>query len=512
MMMPWTPFTCLPAAALTPSGLIQFDTQDQEVELVRRGPLELRWEGNTGSSGGNGGGRDGTSIEAMAPCPKEANNNNNGNNSRWNGRHSKLLLIVTTHRLVFQQLQQQQAEEAQQAQAQQQARFVHLSNVHSIEATGGPTLMHPNASYKLIVSTYTYGDLIVAFLSSNNSNKKDRDALEVQLSKALSRKQWEMATRLQERQDQAHVMARRRVGVDHILTKHKLKHQQAQKVANEALSGDAEQLLQQASALLQVIQNYTKLLQQQQQQKQQQQNQQDNTTNENEQQDAEKLSLLLQDMGMTSALTKDHFAAASSLSASTSSAKGRGRHRRRRGRKREDQDAAYYEWLARQVVDFLWTRLPAMGGVISLTDVYCLWNRARGSNLVSPEDLRHACDLLRDDDDDEDDDDSDDHDNGRAPPAARRLCHLGITQRTFDSGVVVLQMNSSSFTSNKKDGGKFQELVEMCPTTALEASHKLHVSPLLAFEQLKQAEQEGWLCRDTTLETTRFYPNRFATF
>jgi hypothetical protein len=38
----------------------------------------------------------------------------------------------------------------------------------------------------------------------------------------------------------------------------------------------------------------------------------------------------------------------------------------------------------------------------------------------------------------------------------------------------------------------------------------LKVSPLLALEQLQDAEQAGWLCRDTTLETIVFYPNRFS--
>jgi ESCRT-II complex subunit VPS36 len=456
-MSSWTPFTCLPSAALTPSGLVQLDTQDQEVELIRRGPLELRWQGGNGT-------------EPMAPCPKDAVRGSN-----WQSRHgSSLQLIVTTHRLIFQE--QTGTTSTTTSSSTNSARFVHLSNVHQIEATGGPTLMHPNASHKLIVSTYTYGDFIVAM---HSKTKDHRDALKDQLSLALSRKQWEMATRLQEAEQQTHTMARRRVGVDHILTKHKLKHQKAQRVAEEALSGDAEQLLQQASALLQVIQQYTKLLQQQ----QAKDNLENNAKNNNE--DAEKLSLMLQDMGMTSALTKDHFVASGS--------RGGGGGRRGRGvSKKDEQDASYYEWLARQVVDFLWTRLPAMGGVVSLTDVYCLWNRARGTNLISPEDLRHACDLLRDEND------------------GGTLSQLGITQRTFDSGVVVLQMDTTTNTANGSN--KFQNLVDLCPTTALEASHVLEVSPLLAMEQLKQAEQEGWLCRDTTLETTRFYPNQFEHF
>lgn len=110
-----------------------------------------------------------------------------------------------------------------------------------------------------------------------------------------------------------------------------------------------------------------------------------------------------------------------------------------------------------------------------------MFNRARGTNLISPEDLRQACDLLGE-------------------------LHLGISQRTFPSGIVVLQLDQQ-FTTTGENQKK--SLLELCPTTALEASHTLKLSPLLALEQLEEAERQGILCRDTTLETTRFYPNRF---
>jgi len=34
------------------------------------------------------------------------------------------------------------------------------------------------------------------------------------------------------------------------------------------------------------------------------------------------------------------------------------------------------------------------GGIMTLTDVYCVFNRARGTELVSPDDLLAACKLL----------------------------------------------------------------------------------------------------------------------
>ena len=82
--------------------------------------------------------------------------------------------------------------------------------------------------------------------------------------------------------------------------------------------------------------------------------------------DAAKLAGMMEHMGMTSAL----------------SAAQTGSH--------------YHTQLARQLVDFLRLsgRLARAGGMMTLTDVYCLFNRARGTNMISPEDLLRALDLM----------------------------------------------------------------------------------------------------------------------
>eukprot|EP00934_Nitzschia_sp_Nitz4_P001922 Nitzschia sp. Nitz4//scaffold313_size41840//30230//31573//NITZ4_007438-RA/size41840-processed-gene-0.13-mRNA-1//-1//CDS//3329547436//1922//frame0 len=431
----WSPFSCLPRATLTASGLLQLDVADHEVELVRRGPIELRHDG----------------LEPMAPCPSHVNS------GVWKARTSNLTVTVTTHRLV---LFCSPSSSSSSGSSIPEARFLHLSNLHQIQPSGGPSFLHPNASHKLTLSTYTYGDLILAFSASSAAN---RDAVQPQLEKALERRAWEMATRWKEQQtatqQHQHQMTKRRVGVDHIMTKNKLKHQRAQQLADEALGGDAERLLQEAGALLQVIQQYTTMLQKEQQS---QQSGEDDA-------DAQRLSVLLQDMGMTSALTKDQVLSAKS---------NRRRGGRGSGGNHPSAHEEYYELLARQLADFLLPKLPSMGGILSLTDVYCLFNRARGTNLVSPEDLRQACDVLTD-------------------------LRLGISPRTFpSSGVVVIQLDAQFDAPH-------QRLLDLCPTTALEASHVLKLSPLLALEQLEEAERQGWLCRDVTLETVRFYPNSF---
>ena len=166
-------------------------------------------------------------------------------------------------------------------------------------------------------------------------------------------------------------------------------------------------------------------------------------------------------------------------------------------------DQEYHEVTARQVADFLVPKLHTAvqqggAGMMSLTDVYCLFNRARGTNLISPEDLREACHLLD-------------------------TLHIGLQQRVFPSGVTVLQLTKFSLSNNDNNNDNEtmkQKILQLCPCTAFEASHHLHLSPLLTLEQLEEAERLGWLCRDICLSsssatlgsTITFYSNRFSTY
>ena len=54
----------------------------------------------------------------------------------------------------------------------------------------------------------------------------------------------------------------------------------------------------------------------------------------------------------------------------------------------------YHVELSRELADFLTERLKRAGGLMPLTDVYCLFNRARGTELVSPDDLLAAAELM----------------------------------------------------------------------------------------------------------------------
>ena len=72
-----------------------------------------------------------------------------------------------------------------------------------------------------------------------------------------------------------------------------------------------------------------------------------------------------------------------------------------------------------QLVDFLTPRINKAGGMMPLPDVYCLFNRARGSELISPDDLLTAVKLL--------------------PAIGAQL-----TFRQFASGVLVVQSHAHS--------------------------------------------------------------------
>ncbi|XP_063987495.1 vacuolar protein-sorting-associated protein 36 isoform X3 [Diachasmimorpha longicaudata] len=90
----------------------------------------------------------------------------------------------------------------------------------------------------------------------------------------------------------------------------------------------------------------------------------------------------------------------------------------------------YFRQLAVQLSQILEEPLKEVGGMMTLTDVYCRVNRARGLELLSPEDLLNACRQL-------------------APLS------LPVVLRVFDSGVMVLQARSHD------DNAVVEALVEL---------------------------------------------------
>ena len=54
----------------------------------------------------------------------------------------------------------------------------------------------------------------------------------------------------------------------------------------------------------------------------------------------------------------------------------------------------YHTELALELEKFLDSVVERFGGVVGLVDLYCMYNRARGTDLISPEDLNVACSRL----------------------------------------------------------------------------------------------------------------------
>lgn len=190
----------------------------------------------------------------------------------------------------------------------------------------------------------------------------------------------------------------------------------------------------------------------------------------------------------------------------------------------------YHEQLSRQLAEFLEKRLRRERGMMVLHDVYCVFNRwasshagqrlchvmkraaghchwqcamtstgaivrsscrARGMELVSPDDLRTAAELFAE-------------------------LSLPVQLRVFPSGVAVVQDRSWSDDAvcsaildvlNRESEGADPVLGRglSCTQYALEAS----VPVAVATEQLLLAERSGFLCRDDGPSGLYFHRNWF---
>ncbi|XP_014253411.1 vacuolar protein-sorting-associated protein 36 [Cimex lectularius] len=146
-------------------------------------------------------------------------------------------------------------------------------------------------------------------------------------------------------------------------------------------------------------------------------------------------------------------------------------------------ESSYIENLARQLVEILEGPIKEQGGMMSLADAFCRVNRARGLELLSPEDMLRASKTLE-------------------------KLNLPIKLRTFDSGVMVLQLQSLNDSSVVE--ATLAQLKENGSLSPEEVSHASNISILLAKERLATTEKLGYICRDESIEGLRFYPNLFA--
>ncbi|KAL6327156.1 hypothetical protein AAG906_015195 [Vitis piasezkii] len=153
---------------------------------------------------------------------------------------------------------------------------------------------------------------------------------------------------------------------------------------------------------------------------------------------------------------------------------------------KESAGALYHQQLSRQLADFVKIPLEKAGGMINLIDIYCLFNRARGTELISPEDLLQACSIWEKFD-------------------------VPVMLRKFDSGVMVIQNKSHTdeevFARIKSLALKPDAL--KTGLSASDAAMTLGIAPAMAKEHLLTAESKGFLCRDVSADGFQFYINFF---
>lgn len=148
----------------------------------------------------------------------------------------------------------------------------------------------------------------------------------------------------------------------------------------------------------------------------------------------------------------------------------------------------FHAELARQIAEFLENGgiLRREGGVISLVDLFAIYNRARGVSLISPKDLYSACEQM-----------------GKL--------QLPIRMRKFKSGLIVVQESYRTPQVIIKHILKWLDKLEPWHSdigvSAEETSAKFGWSVTVAVEELEMAEQNGALCRDEQLSGVRFFPN-----
>ncbi|XP_072333184.1 vacuolar protein-sorting-associated protein 36 [Scyliorhinus torazame] len=144
----------------------------------------------------------------------------------------------------------------------------------------------------------------------------------------------------------------------------------------------------------------------------------------------------------------------------------------------------YHMQLAKQLSGILQAPVEEQGGMMALTEVYCLTNRARGMELLSPEDLVNACKMFE-------------------------ALNLPMRLRIFDSGVMVVQLQSHN--EDEMIASAVETVSERGFISSEEYAKLVGISVLLAKERLLLAEKVGHLCRDDSVESLRFYPNLFLT-
>ena len=122
--------------------------------------------------------------------------------------------------------------------------------------------------------------------------------------------------------------------------------------------------------------------------------------------------------------------------------------------------------------------------MLTLPDIYCLFNRARGTELISPDDLLQAVSQFE-------------------------SLGLPMRMRRFDSGVIVVQSDRHDEAEVRTRLSAFVAEHDATGVSSIDVASHMGISLPIANEHLLAAEVALTLCRDDTVEGVRFFPNRF---
>ncbi|GMI54929.1 hypothetical protein TeGR_g10932 [Tetraparma gracilis] len=284
----------------------------------------------------------------------------------------------------------------------------------------------------------------------------DRDFVFEGLQTALSRAGWAAAEKAAPAP--AAGFSTSGAGIGGIIKRKKEEKIREAKLTDAAFGGDLDTLMESATAVVAVVEKYVA--------KMERQKAAEGGGGAGDE-DEERMNALLQGMGMVSGVTKEsagtlfHSELSKELAAFLNSGEGGGLIRAR------------------------------FGGLITLPELYCLYNRARGADLISPEDLLLAAQGLK------------------------KITTSGMSLVTFPSGVIVVQVDEYS------SANVVAQLQALCKEvagsknsgiTALEAAKVLKATPILAMEMIRQAEAAGALVRDEDVEGALFWENKFDYF
>ncbi|KAJ8103010.1 EAP30/Vps36 family-domain-containing protein [Lipomyces tetrasporus] len=156
-------------------------------------------------------------------------------------------------------------------------------------------------------------------------------------------------------------------------------------------------------------------------------------------------------------------------------------------------DETFYAELARQLAEFLDSGvLVREGGILTLFDLYALYNRARGLSLISPKDFYKACSIFE---------------KLRLPFRLRKFRRgVIVVQEAYYSDDAVNSMLMDWITKTSRERGI------SLGVTAQDVNQRFGWSVTIALEELETAEVSGKLARDSSVEGTRFYENLISTF